>query len=475
MRMKRRDYLKLAAGLPAIATSNAMAMSAEISAGKPKETVNFSADVPVKYNVDVFVAGGGPAGIAAMVAAAESGADVYAAEALSCFGGMGTSALVPLFMQMTDGINFLAAGFGSRVRDALYSQKSFKGSAHDIETLKRVYDELAEKSGAKFTFCTKVIGVKAAEGKIDCAICSGLGGIFAVKAKVFIDATGNGDLAFMAGAKYEKGDKNGKMMPGSLCSTWCSIDWQKWRKNKPDMPQPQSFKVKEAYEAGVFSFYDPHMTGIFEIGDGLGGGNIGHAFGVDGTDEGSVTRALLHCRKSMREYKNYYNKYVPGFENAKVVSTGSAMGIRETRRFVGDYTLNIDDYMKRAVFDDEIGRYAYPIDIHPSSFDKGELERHRQEFDKLYKYAKGESYGIPYRILTPKGFDNLYTAGRCASSDELVHGSIRVMPACFIMGQAAGIGASMAAGSNVSVHDIDVKTLQGKLVKFGAYLPNFKA
>ena len=234
----------------------------------------------------------------------------------------------------------------------------------------------------------------------------------------------------MAGAKYEKGDKNGKMMPGSLCSTWCSIDWQKWRKNKPDMPQPQSFKVKEAYEAGVFSFYDPHMTGIFEIGDGLGGGNIGHAFGVDGTDEGSVTRALLHCRKSMREYKNYYNKYVPGFENAKVVSTGSAMGIRETRRFVGDYTLNIDDYMKRAVFDDEIGRYAYPIDIHPSSFDKGELERHRQEFDKLYKYAKGESYGIPYRILTPKGFDNLYTAGRCASSDELVHGSIRVMPAC---------------------------------------------
>ena len=101
--MKRRDYLKLAAGLPAIATSKAMAMPAENSESKPNETVNFSANIPVKYNVDVFVAGGGPAGIAAMVAAAESGADVYAAENLSCFGGMGTSALVPLFMQMTTG------------------------------------------------------------------------------------------------------------------------------------------------------------------------------------------------------------------------------------------------------------------------------------------------------------------------------------------------------------------------------------
>ena len=140
-------------------------LSAEISAGKPKEIVNFSADVPVKYNVDVFVAGGGPAGIAAMVAAAESGADVYAAEALSCFGGMGTSALVPLFMQMTDGINFLAAGFGSRVKNALNSQKSFKGGAHDIETLKRVYDELAERSGAKFTFCTKSHRSKSGGGE----------------------------------------------------------------------------------------------------------------------------------------------------------------------------------------------------------------------------------------------------------------------------------------------------------------------
>lgn len=472
--MKRRDYMKLSAAMPACAIS-AAASAAATGENSKGGSASFSLDIPVKYDTDVFVAGGGPAGAAAAVAAAESGADVYLAENLSCFGGMGTSALVPVFMQMTDGINFLAAGFGSRVKKMLDSEKSFSGGAHDIEALKRVYDGLAEKSGAKFSFCTKVIGAKASGGKIDYAVCSGLGGIFAAKAKVFIDATGNGDLAYMAGAEYEKGGKNGGMMPGSLCSMWCSIDWKKWRANRPDMPQPQSFKVREAFEAGVFSFYDPHMTGILEIGDGLGGGNIGHALGVDGTDEDSVTRALLHCRKSMREYKNYYNKYLPGFENAKVAATGSAMGIRETRRFVGDYVLNIDDYMKRAVFDDEIGRYAYPIDIHPSGFKGGELEKHRMEFDRLYKYAKGESYGIPYRILTPKGFSNLYVAGRCASMDRLVHGSLRVMPGCFIMGQAAGIGASIAAASKASVHEIDTRELQKKLIKFGAYLPNFKA
>ena len=473
--MQRRNDLKLSALAAAIFPFGKNVAAADSRAVSKSGSVNFSAQVPVKYDVDVFVAGGGPAGTAAAVAAAENGASVFLAESLSCFGGMGTSALVPVFMQTTDGINFLPAGFGSRVVKNLKEERSFFGFAHDIEALKRVYDSLVEKSGAKFSFCTKLTAVDARDGKINHVICSGISGLFAVKAKVYIDATGNGDLAYMAGAKYEKGDPNGNMMPGTLCSAWCSIDWDKWRKERPNVEhQPQAFKVAEAYKAGVFSFFDPHMTGIERIGNNLGAGNIGHTFGVDGTDEDSVTKALLHGRKSMKEYKNYYNKYVPGFENAKITATGSVLGVRETRRFIGDYVLKIDDYMKRAVFSDEIGRYAYPIDIHPSGFKKGELEQHRKEFDRLYKYAKGESYGIPYRILTPEGFDNLYTAGRCISADRLVHGSVRVMPACFITGQAAGIGASIAAKKNQSVHKIDVAELQKKLLDYGAYLPNYK-
>ena len=134
--------------------------------------------------------------------------------------------------------------------------------------------------------------------------------------------------------------------------------------------------------------------------------------------------------------------------------------------------MTLEDYMKRAVFPDEIGRYSYPIDIHPSNADKAAYERHREEFDRLYRYRRGESYGIPYRILCAKGVRNLLVAGRCVSTDQKVQASIRVMPACYITGQAAGMAAAIAAGGSCDVHAVDVKALQRKLAGFGAYLPN---
>ena len=149
------------------------------------------------------------------------------------------------------------------------------------------------------------------------------------------------------------------------------------------------------------------------------------------------------------------------------------MGVRETRRVCGDYVMTLADYMKRAVFPDEIGRYAYPIDIHPSSADKAAYERHREEFDRLYRYGKGESYGIPYRILCARGVKNLLVAGRCVSVDQKVQASIRVMPACYLTGQAAGFAAAQAvAKTSGDVHAVDVCALQTTLKDFGAYLPN---
>ncbi len=164
--------------------------------------------------------------------------------------------------------------------------------------------------------------------------------------------------------------------------------------------------------------------------------------------------------------------YLKGFENVRLVDTGSLLGVRETRRITGDYVLSIADYKARAVFPDEIGRYAYAIDIHPLTTDKASYEKHRKEFDEEYRYKKGESYGIPYRVLTPKGFGNLLVAGRCVSTDQLVHGSLRVMPGCFITGQASGVAAAMCANDAKPVHAVDVKELQRRLKAFGAYLPN---
>ncbi len=468
--LNRREWMKASALLAgALAAGRGRA---EVTPAAGAAEVLFQRKLPVKHEVDVFIAGGGPAGTAAAVAARSQGASVFLAEAHTCFGGMGTAGRVPVFMQLDDGIHFLAEGFGRQLITRLAKEKSLAGPATDIEALKRVYDALLTEAGATFSFTTTLSGVEAQDGRIRYVVCSSPSGLFAVKAKVYVDATGNGDLAAWAGAPFEKGDAQGHLMPGTLCSVWSGIDWKTWIANRPNGPQPDGHMLEKAFADGVFTVRDQHLTGMHKLGDDLGGGNIGHTFGVDGTDEKSLTEALVWGRKSMKEYERYYRNYLKGFEKVRLVQTGSLLGIRETRRITGDYTLNLADYKRRAVFPDEIGRYAYPIDIHPLTTDKESYEKHRKEFDQEFRYGKGESYGIPYRILTPKGLDNLLVAGRCVSTDQMVHGSLRVMPGCYITGQAAGIAAAMASDSGLSVHGLDVKALQKKLKAFGAYLPN---
>jgi hypothetical protein len=136
--------------------------------------------------------------------------------------------------------------------------------------------------------------------------------------------------------------------------------------------------------------------------------------------------------------------------------------------------LCLDDFKGRSNFEDEIGRYCYPVDIHVSRpDDEEEYQRFAKEFAEM-RYRKGESYGIPYRTLTPRGLNNVLVAGRCISTDRFLQGSIRVMPGCYITGQAAGIAATMAANTDHYVHAVNVPELQQKLIKAGAMLPNYK-
>jgi hypothetical protein len=209
---------------------------------------------------------------------------------------------------------------------------------------------------------------------------------------------------------------------------------------------------------------------MWRVGEHVAGGNVGHTFGVDGTDERSLTQALLWGRKSLKEYERYYKGYLQGFEKMSLVAT-AALGLRETRRILGDYVLDLDDFKTRAVFADEIGRYAYPVDIHASDPDPVSFQKFEEEFAAL-RYQDGESYGIPYRSLTPGGVDNLLVAGRCVSTDRFLQGSLRVMPGCYITGQAAGLAAAMVAESAQSAHAIDTRQLQRRLKALGAYLPN---
>lgn len=440
-----------------------------------KMNLRWQRDIRVRHDVDVFIAGGGPAGVAAALAARRQGCSVFVAEAHSCFGGMGTAALVPVFLYFSDGVHFLAAGVGEeiyqRMRQAtgkLYLDDPTNAVGIDAEALKCVYDELMVQSGAQFTFHTHLVALDAEAGHVRHAICAAKSGIFAVRARVFVDGTGDGDLAAWAGARYEKGDAQGNLMPGSLCSVWAGIDWDAVEAHGVR----QDAFLKQAFADGMFTNHDLHLPGIFRTGRGLGTGNLVHTFGVDATDEASLTRALIWGRKGMLEYRRYYEKYLRGFESMELATTGSLLGVRETRRITGDYVLTVDDFRRQAVFDDEIGRYCYPVDIHPHKPDEKLYSAFEDEFRVRLRYQPGESYGVPYRILTPQGLDNVLVAGRCVSCDRYIQGSIRVMAGCYITGQAAGVAAALTVGSGVSVHDVDRRVLQARLTAMGAYLPN---
>lgn len=428
------------------------------------ETINYNKPVPVKYESDIFVAGGGPAGISAAVTAARSGKKVFLSEAAGCLGGMGTAGMIPAFMQFTDGINFLAGGIGKEIHDKNIELGKI-GNGIKAEVLKEIYEDMMVSAGVEFTYFTQLIDMICDGEYANTAILASKSGIYAIKAKIFIDGTGDGDLAVMAGAEYKKGDKDGLMMPGTLCSIWAGIDWSKAGGN-------QAREFERAFADNVFTDKDRHLPGMWKIGDTIGGGNIGHAFGVDGTDEISLTKAFLQQRKKLREYEIYYKNYLNGFEKMELASTGALMGIRESRRITGDYELNVDDFKTRAVFSDEIGRYSYPVDIHASSPNEKDYKNFLDEFENL-RYKNGESYGIPYRILTPKGLCNVLVAGRCVCSDRYIQGSVRVMPGCYITGQAAGAAASLAVEHNTHTRGFDIKLLQKKLLDIGGYLPNF--
>lgn len=442
-------------------------------------TVALTRQVPIRHDVDVCVIGGGSAGVAAAVSAAGQGARVFLAERHTCFGGMGTAGLVPAFMEFGDGVNFLAGGFGENMLDRLYAAggtcrydpSTQKGGCVNInaEVLKRVYDAMVKEAGVTFSFQTSMITVEAEAGHVSSVVFAAKSGLFAVRAHMYVDATGDGDLCAWAGAPFEKGDANGKMQPGTLCSDWAGVDWKRVVSEGYGI-EGDGKVIAKGVEAGLFTIPDYGLPGMWPVGDGLGGGNIGHTFGVDGTDERSVTEALVWGRKLVPEYEQYYKRFLPGFEAIKLTATGSLLGLRETRRILGDYVLGLEDYKQRAVFPDEIGRYAYTIDIHATAPGKKENLAH-SAFTTM-RYGKGESYGIPYRILTPRTLRNVLVGGRCVSVDRSVHGSIRVMPGCMITGQACGVAAALAAKHGIETRSVSIGELQRTLKQAGAYLPN---
>ena len=452
------------------------------------DTMLFQRRIPVEEGYDVIVCGGGPAGVAAAVCAARLGARVLLAEATGCLGGTATSGLVTAFDPMADGERMLVGGFMREVVEEVYA-RGFTGpqvtpdywrryfhcwTPFNPEGLKLVLDEKVAAAGVEVRFFTRVVDVEGSAGRLDGVVLNNVEGFTFVCAKTFIDATGDAVLAALAGvACREAGRDTEHIMPPTLCSIVSGIDWSKCL--EPDgrltnAPRDQQRYVDQAVADGFFSYRDRHVPGAFRIGEHTAMLNAGHVFGMDALRCRSLSDGMMEGRRLAQEFVAFYRKYVPGFENIEHVTTASIMGVRESRRIVGEYELCYADYCARRKFADQIGLFCKSVDIHVYDDSPEQYRRYFDEFNHTDRYRPGECYGIPYRILVPKGFANLWVAGRCVSTDVKVHGSLRVQPAASMMGQAAGTAAAQAAASGETAFGLDTARLCDTLRAAGATL-----
>ena len=454
--MRRRQFLKYAgaAGLAAaLDPGQALAREAkEATVSLKKQRIR------LEDGWDVIVVGGGPSGCTAAAAAAREGARTLLIEGTGILGGMGTSGLLNAWCPFTDGEKIIYKGLAERI-----FLESKKGVPHtntnnwtpiNPEYLKLVYDDVVTHYGVKVLFFTTLSAVEMkGDGTVDCILVANKAGLTALRAKVYVDCTGDGDLAAWAGARYEMGDKDGVVQSGSLCFSVANVDMEhyktvgSWRKDAPIhkmMGNPDYPLIHESH------FNDkiiaPRAIGL----------NAGHIT-VDSTDPDSLSAAMMLGRKMAYQMHRGLKEFdKEAFASSYLSATASVMGIRESRRIVGDYTFTVQDWLERKEFEDNIGRNCYYIDVH------------KVDGASYPRYKKGESHGIPYRCLTPKGLSNVLVAGRCISTDQASLGSLRVMPPAMVTGEAAGLAAALASRqARPDVHGVDVLRLRQRLVEEG--------
>lgn len=432
---------------------------------------------------DVVVAGGGPAGTAAAIAAARNGAKTLLIEQYGFLGGTPVNALVPVFCPFSDKQKAIVRGIGLEILERMKYESwsnpepeedngipGLDWVAIDPEVLKRVLDELVLESGAGLWLHTAVTGVTAAEGRITQIIACGKGGSVCVEAEIFIDCTGDADLAALGGAGFEYGS-DGRVQGMTLCFRLAGVDGKRFLDYKKISGEDGNLHiaVERAKERNEFPSGESHVATFALQGPDIAGVNFGHSFEKSPLDTVELTQAEVESRRRLPELVQFFRKYVPGMEHCYVVASGPAIGVRETRRIIGEYRLTKEDYMQRRQFEDAIARYAYPIDVHAESEKAAETGKGDGDYIST-AYLPGESYTIPYRSLLPKDLENVFVAGRAVSSDREVNGSVRVAPACFAMGQAAGTAAALSVRENCPVKKINIQKLRALLLEQGACL-----
>lgn len=440
---------------------------------------------------EVVTAGGGIAGVAAAVASSRMGVKTLLVERYGFLGGMATAGLVNPFMthRTSDG-KPLIAGFFAEMCARLDSAGGLKGNTFDSETMKFVLQEMALEAEVELMLHSQVVGAIMDGAAIGGVSLQGKDGIKNVRAARVIDATGDGDVAALAGAAFQKGDpEEGLPQAMTLMLDIGGVDLEKaleYVKNNPDQmrfPKLSPDTNVAARAEGVVSvsgYYDivsqARANGDFPLpGDlvfyitrprnGEVVMNTTHVGDVDGTSTEDLTRAEIEGRRQSFALAKFLRNYIPGFEDSYLSRTATQIGIRETRRITGEYVFSAQDVAAAAKFPDAIARLAYPVDVHSP---KGSGYTKEEEKAAPVAPPPGDWYEIPYRCLLLVGVENLLIAGRCVSSTHEGHGAIRIIPCCAAMGQAAGAAAALSVRTGATPRMLAFPLLQEALAQQGA-------
>lgn len=432
--------------------------------------------MPLYGEYEIAVLGGGPAGMAAAVAAARAGRRTLLIERYGFLGGMGTAAGVTNFCglhanvhgEMRRVVQGIASDLLARI-DRLGGLNAphlvlgkILAQAYDTPAYKIAADELLASHNVDVLFHALGAGVVMQDDKrIHALMVETKAGRRAVRAGIFIDCSGDGDLAAWAGARFEVGDNAGSMLYPSMMFRLNGVDPERageaWRTIPVLMAQAEA--------AGTHRFprkaaiVRPQRSNIeWRVNFTQVSRDDGAA--INGLEPDDLTRGEIDGRRQAVDAFNFL-RTVPGFENSYIVDLPPQLGIRETRRVIGGYMLSDADVLGCASFDDSIGVNGWPIESHVAG-------------DVVFKFPPiPQSRGfneLPYRMLTPEGLDNLLVAGRCASMTHDGQSAARVSGACFAMGEAAGAAAALALDGNAVPRDIAVDRLQHQLRHQGAFI-----
>ncbi len=436
---------------------------------------------PVFGAYDCVVLGGGPAGIAAATASARHGARTLLVERYGFLGGMGTAAGVTNFCGLHANVHGSIRRVVHGVADDLLARIDALGGlnephlifgrihaqAYDTAAYKCAADALLADAGAEVLFHALAAGVaRADDGSLAALLVETKSGRVAVRGRVFIDCSGDGDLAHAAGLPMDKGDATGGLLYPTLMFRVGQVDATRagdaWR-SIPEL-------MDEAAASGEYRFprrgaivrpqkHDSEWrVNVTQLRDADGRA-------ADGTDAVSLSAAEAEGRRQAVDYLAFLRARVPGFESSYLLDIAPQVGIRETRRLIGEHALSADDVLGCASFDDTVGVNGWPLELHVT----GDVE---------WRWPPPGSRGfnqLPFRMLVPRretagGITNLLAAGRCAAMTHEGHSAARVSGACFAMGQAAGTAAALALAAGLPVRDVDIGQLQQALRSDGAWL-----